>query len=64
MVAFFVFLAMYAIACTWFFVLLVRWTVRSERTCSCRGSMKGGLVTFVHSPRVCYPVAESLNAMS
>jgi hypothetical protein len=59
-----VFLAVYATVCTWFFVLLVKWTVQSERKCSCRGSMKGGMVGFIHSPRACYPVAESLHAMS
>ncbi len=60
MVAFMFFLAVYALTCTWFFVRLLRWTVSSERECSCRGALDGGTVGILHGPKMCYPMAEAL----
>lgn len=59
MVAFIAFLAVYFIACSWFFIALLRWTIRTERGCACHGSF--GNVNFVHSAKMCYPRAESLS---
>ena len=60
MVAFIAFLAVYFVVCSWFFIALLRWTIRTERGCSCHGSF--GATDFVHTPKMCYPTAESLTA--
>jgi hypothetical protein len=60
MVAFMFFLAVYAFTCMWFFVKLLRWTVNSERACSCRGALDGGTVGILHGQKMCYPMAEAL----
>lgn len=60
MTAFIVFLAAYAVTCAWFFVKLVRWTINSERECSCRGTLGAGTFGILHGPKTCYPMAEAL----
>jgi hypothetical protein len=62
MVPLMLFLAVYAIVCGWFFVRLLRWTIHSERACSCRGSLDAGTVAILHGPKTCYPIAEALRA--
>lgn len=62
MALFMIFLAVYAAVCIGFFVGLVRWTVSSTRGCACGGSLRGGVVAVIHSPKSCYPAAESLHA--
>ena len=60
MVALMVFLAVYAMTCGWFFAKLLRWTIDSERECSCRGALGSGSVGILHGPKMCYPMAEAL----
>jgi hypothetical protein len=60
MVVFMFFLAVYALTCTWFFVKLLRWTVNSERPCSCQGALNGGTIGILHGQKMCYPMAEAL----
>lgn len=62
MAALITFLALYALVTMWFFVALVRWTIRSERTCACGGAM-GDRFAMVHGTKSCYPAAESLRAI-
>lgn len=59
MAVFFGFLALYALVTMWFFVVLLRWTIRSERTCACGGTM-GARFAMIHGTKSCYPVAEGL----
>jgi hypothetical protein len=60
MVPFMVFLAVYFIACASFLVVLVRWTLRSERRCACGGSLGSGSVDILHGQQMCYPAREAL----
>ncbi len=60
MLGFLLFLAMYATACTVFFVALLRWTRGSLRLCACGGSLGSDTTRFIHGARSCYPYAESL----
>jgi hypothetical protein len=54
------FLALYALVMMWFFVALLRWTLRSERGgCACGGSLGSGLM-MIHGSTSCYPAAEGL----
>lgn len=58
MIGFIIFLTAYAAATTIFFIALLRWTIRKERGCACKGSFE--VVNFVHTPKMCYPRAEAL----
>ena len=60
MVPLMLFLAVYAFACGWFFVKLLRWTIDSGRACSCRGALDEGTMGILHGPKTCYPIAEAL----
>ena len=62
MIGFIIFLSAYAAATVVFFIALLRWTIRKERGCACGGAFE--LVTFVHTPKMCYPMAESLTHFS
>ncbi|MFN8184470.1 MAG: hypothetical protein U0R23_08620 [Candidatus Nanopelagicales bacterium] len=64
MLGFLLFLALYATACAWFFVALLRWSRGSLKLCACGGSLGSGTEEFVHGARMCYPFAESLSARS
>lgn len=57
-----VFLGLYSMVMAWFFVALVKWTVRSERGCACRGSLGSGRFDILHGPKMCYPMLEALPA--
>ena len=59
MAALIVFLALYALLTMGFFIALLRWTIRSERSCSCGGAL-GGSFAMVHGVTSCYPAAEAL----
>jgi hypothetical protein len=61
MAALITFLALYALVTIWFFVALLRWTIRSERRCACGGAMREGVFGVVHGPRTCYPSAEAVS---
>ena len=45
---------------TWFFVALVRWTVRGERHCACGGALGSAKLEMLHGPKVCYPAREAV----
>ena len=60
MVVFMFFLAVYALTCTWFFVKLLRWTVNSERPCSCQGALNGGTIRDPARAGDVLPMAEAL----
>lgn len=55
------FLTLYALITGWFFVALLRWTVRSERSCACGGAL--GNLAMIHGAKSCYPAVESLRAI-
>ncbi|MEZ5184840.1 MAG: hypothetical protein R2720_03765 [Candidatus Nanopelagicales bacterium] len=61
MVVLMVFLAAYALTCGLFFAKLLRWTIDSERGCSCRGTLGSGSAGILHGPKMCYPKAEALS---
>ena len=50
---------MYALVTMSFFIALVRWTIRSERQCSC-GGVLGRDYAMIHGVTSCYPAAEAL----
>lgn len=59
------FLAIYALVMAWFFIALVRWTIRNERGgCACRGSLGSAQFAFTHGPQMCYPAAEALHPLT
>ncbi len=60
MVALMFFLALYAVVMVWFFVALMKWTIRSERGCACRGALSGARFDILHGPKTCYPMLEAL----
>jgi hypothetical protein len=60
-----VFLALYALVTGWFFIALMRWTLRSERGgCACRGSLGNGQIAFTHADKMCYPAVEGLHPLT
>jgi hypothetical protein len=61
MAALIIFLALYALVTMWFFVALMRWTIRSQRRCACGGAMREGAFSVLHGTRMCYPSAEALS---
>lgn len=59
------FLALYVLVTGWFFIALMRWTLRTERgRCACGGGLGKGSFTFTHGDRMCYPSAEGLAPLS
>ncbi len=59
------FLILYALVTGWFFIALLRWTVRSERGgCACSGSLGGGTYAITHGAQMCYPSAEGLHPLT
>ena len=60
-----VFLALYALVAGWFFIALMRWTLRTQRGgCACGGSLGNGLIAFTHAEKMCYPAAEGLHQLT
>ncbi len=58
-----VFLTLYALVMGWFFIALLRWTLRTEHgRCACGGTLGKGAFAFTHGDKMCYPTAEGLLA--
>jgi hypothetical protein len=65
MAVLFAFLALYAFVMGWFFIALLRWTLRTERgQCACAGTLGKGIMAFTHGDKMCYPAAEGLQPLS